>query len=1233
MQRIKQQYFDLVRSRHFIGVQAKTLGVDNLPTLSQNKMALWYLLKYDGERRLIYVSDHNVFLIDRKNYFTHMKQWRVKYPGEMVCDGELLNQNGKPVVKVFDLMYLRENVESKPFTERLKILNEFAKAARLPDWFIVSTPYHLSNLKHHLDKDNKIMHKFMGFDVDGIVLMVDTGYYRGAFDGCFKLKNLEFNTMDLEVMSIIEDDVEFELDLGCMNFNMVELYKTVQISTDIITKFENEAHCKFDVGKIIEFQYYDNTFIPFRDRSTEKTKPNARMTVENVWDTLMNPVTPVGLIGMYQSEIMKEEINEIDEEKKKILDKKKFHKEKKERLAYLHQKRVASLQVLSQPPRQDMSMEDLTLKKIVMDSKGRTLKIDISAKEFGSGSRMKLEALLTSYLDNFDDLDNSNGQMEVEFKFGLPNSLGQYENGISMEQYEVLKTALTNDFKSEDIVKTFTTDYVYNKFNLRESIGSDGVVSCMRKTKLKLGSERFLEFNLDNTFIMRGTLSHELNVDKYNLERMIGSEEKRGYIADLARQKDRISFKCKNYSIDLTIVTNLDDHKDTAELEIELNYLTIEDLQMIFDGKDGDGLNDEYVNDILGVFKYVLMICQDGAGPKKKLKSDADTTFTRVNMEAITDNSFKGTLKKHSGKVNKALWEIMDSRPYSTKAYQDGVNELKKIVWSEPLDELRLAEEQKSSAFQLSQVYWNNIFSVNRDDGGILRGKSKKELFYAIVYIALCDIGMLLTMSDYKSKVIGTLPIRDFVKSYSIGMKYIIKSPLAVNDITLENYVEGVVRSFELLKDYRFNMNVLCDEVKKFTNNDELLKLKCSAPAVLCLYVHCKCGVALNEVMDLIHCKISKENISKSKDIMRGLISGNNIKMKEDIPEFEASELKLSLVTISSEFNEFKMVKTSTAFTTAQKKFLNKVVKAVDEISNETFQVIVANPDELVRTDLHKGIQMIKKELGDKWDSLMGENDCLKFLLYMDYLHVINFEEFFNNFNTTETFKAIRWGDKETKVYMDLECKPVRQRKAKTSSYNMFQNAMQLILTIGERDYDVKVFKNGKMNIAGCQDCNTGHKIAKMIINKINETQNATTNSDFSVKVGMDFKLPVEKYQTIKYSLLNASAKTNLHLTRTEMDMFGLKKVYNVISDKYKDLLVPENHLQLKSDQMPLCLPPPDIKAGKRIIIKINGEKDTITTIQLHSTGAISFSAKSQNDLIKAYEWMIVMLKNEIHGK
>ena len=124
---VKQSYFRTVgcRPNKFIGVQPKTLCKEDLGVLSDD----WrYLVKYDGERRRVYVTSGECYLIDRNHWFEWMRGWGACLPRgtTLVLDGELLSKGGKAVMKIFDVMHLNgRNVEGEDFVSRMSLLSEY----------------------------------------------------------------------------------------------------------------------------------------------------------------------------------------------------------------------------------------------------------------------------------------------------------------------------------------------------------------------------------------------------------------------------------------------------------------------------------------------------------------------------------------------------------------------------------------------------------------------------------------------------------------------------------------------------------------------------------------------------------------------------------------------------------------------------------------------------------------------------------------------------------------------------------------------------------------------------------------------------------------------------------------------------------------------------------------------------------------------------------------------------
>ena len=310
---VKQSYFKTVGGKpyRFIGIQPKTFCKDDLQMLSDD----WrYLLKFDGERRLVYISMGECYLIDRNHRFDHMPGWGRCLPPKttLVLDGELLTvggMDGRPnrkQMKIFDVMHLNgRNVENLVFTDRMSLLSEYwVQHSQKVWWGICSVPYKLSDLKKHLTTDGSKIVNFVegGSSVDGIVLMDNKEYVRGAFPGCLKFKNAEMNTLDLEILSLSKSSnpsVDGSI-LGSYNAMLGMMCKLECVEFRTTRIFESELQkFKISVGSIVEFAYEHDSdrLVPLRDRSGKK-HPNGQATVENIWSTYQDPVTAKDIVSI-----------------------------------------------------------------------------------------------------------------------------------------------------------------------------------------------------------------------------------------------------------------------------------------------------------------------------------------------------------------------------------------------------------------------------------------------------------------------------------------------------------------------------------------------------------------------------------------------------------------------------------------------------------------------------------------------------------------------------------------------------------------------------------------------------------------------------------------------------------------------------------------------------------------------------------------------------------------------
>ena len=1265
---VKNKYWDTLKSRRFVGILPKTLDNVDINVLKEYKPLL-YLLKSDGERRIIYVVNGSVYLIDRKNYITIMHDWSNDVEDksiELILDSELIMKGSKPYVRIFDILFINgRNVEHLLFMDRMRLVTEFVCKMQEQNKFkfmMISEPYRIEELQSrgHCNSSGDICKEWESVKIDGIVVMTNSGYLRGTSVVCTKHKNACENTIDFQCMNIRGGVVE----LMVFDSDKKEL---VKFSETCIGEDEFE---KFEIGewKIIEFSYRDMRFTPYRCRN-EKQYPNSLKTASNVWDTITNPVNILDLVNRNRVEVPKK--SEVDPlqtivmqrglsenrvvkssrviksgkkingrlmvknsdgehivtvlSSKAVLSKEQLFKHNKmvendrvrsmkEKTMHDRLKRLQHLQILKRPTEIRMNVTP----SVVCKNSDVKNEFKFSENEVACQTGVyKFSNMLNLYLENYDE-NCRKSEIEVEFKFGLLTSSGKYNNGISKGHFEKILGVLTEQFDSRNISRIVSTDYISKDSQIRKTIYEPSK-QCVDISKRKLRTSTgvyYEEFTTGTDIVLRGTVSVESKIRGFHV----------GMSTDgwLIRRKERVQFKMNEYFIDLTKV--ITDNIESYELEIELRELDIIKMEDVFNGNtDYGGLSRSYVCDIFEGINYIINgILYD---------SDDKLSDRRVGLLFNRDplNGGDGIFR-------------MNTDNYARKSFNIAIKSIKHITSS---SYLKLSESMREHVLLLSRNYFKNIFEINRSEGGILKGKSKLAIMYAIVYVCLMDSGINISISNFAEFVVTNVSEREFIKANGLVEKYVIRIENPQEMITTDMYLERLIsriggEAVELYK-YKNNIHRLYMEIRPYLNDVALLKMKCNELVIICLYVHVKWNICLDKTLVILQTKISRDVRYKCIQRMKVIQNDGNLLDNSYRPDaskelFEISELQLNLITVSSGlFDEHsrlrdigaKMIK----FKDSEKEQLKLIIESTAEDPSAGSFVTDSLEKEYVRSILRSGV----KEL----DEIAVTNGCrvipgvirseTELLIYCGVFKIINLEGLFEDFGNTVEFHCIRYGT-HTKTYNNLPAKIVHERKEKLANFKVFQNTVQISLKLpvehtGQlKEYDVKVFSNGKLVITGCTDVETPNTVAQMVISKINETNSGISTSELSKMIGQKVEIP-ECYKEVKFSNINASAKSNLKLSPTREDQFGLKRLLCYIKDNYGHILVPETHLNLKSNQMPIRLPPPDLKSGKRVIMKILSELNNITTIQIHTSGSINFSGKSEKELKNAYDIIYNILK------
>ena len=912
----------------------------------------------------------------------------------------------------------------------------------------------------------------------------------------------------------------------------------------------------------------------------------------------------------------------------------------------------------------------------------------------------KLSDLLNTYLENFDP-DSNYTSIEVEFRFQciVPES-GDIKTEISSE----FANALLNTLKNNKPDRLLTVDFFFGnpKEGLRASLVCKNEEEAMsfvkesndwppkgreltviKKKKLRICSEMSNQgsdyFNKFSTGVseyptIKGSVSIESKVSR-------GFLPKDPKESSYKRIKDRYSFKYENYVVDLTHVKTVNTSqldtkfiiKEHWELEVELvNLDSMQKLEEIFSSHNCGEPDPFYMKDI---FSGLLNLINIFKQTQRETTSEKSAEKNKPGIKGGGDGNF---LREH-GICNSTYWQGSSTSQvvgdiYISKAIRSAKKIFKHII-SNPY--LKLNDQFINSVCKLSYKYFEEMFEINRKDGGVIRGKSKLAIMFTIAYFALIDSGHRISIACYVKEVVnpGGICRREFIKTNGVVEKYINRSNLQGQIdllITTLDYVQKIIQEFSPISPqlvyYRTHMDLLVKEIESLQNDVDLLKLRCNEIGILVIYFHVKFGINIDSALELCQTKIPRATRWASVSRMKILLTSdtappcNNTSgspkkvekteevqagsIKVEIPiktPTEVSELKLNLLTISSksilnlsqisskeelaaidinklknirgdklctELNELKTIHTVAAplesHTTEARKQLG------GEGTNPTWVCVVKK----IRNILDK-----HKILFVDIDGMPGISE----LIMSGEFQIINLHQLFEHFICTDKFICIRYGDK-TKTYKNMPEKKIKQKTEKMAHFKTFQNNVQITLRFPDSDispnktYDIKVFGNGKYTITGCIDTIMPTKISNTVIAKINETKECLESSELSSYYKKTVYLP-NYCQAIKYSNINASAKSNIQLTPSTQDQFGLKKLFNIIKSSFSQFLVSETHADLKSNQMPIYLPDPELKSGKRLIFKINSPYSySITTIQIHKSGSINLSGKSEKDLKYAYE-------------
>ena len=275
--------------------RARDITMDDFLTLKES----FITAKLDGLRKFLFLLQGKVYEI--------FPPLEIRYLGECsnkeihVLDTEFL----KDQYYVFDVLVLNGEsfIQKTPFTQRLQKLEIFFSNNEIENVKMLKLKGDQTYLKSTTLEDFQsqakeclIIMKEKNILNDGIIIQGAGTLYVNQPPIYLKWKPSDQLNIDFYVKSEEEDSEEFSLYY--LNTNVLEKFsgtgmypyeKTVHFPQG---KFLNEPVN----GSIIEFCFKDGNFQPLRIRR-EKTRPNGRITIYNIWDLIKNPVSKETLTG------------------------------------------------------------------------------------------------------------------------------------------------------------------------------------------------------------------------------------------------------------------------------------------------------------------------------------------------------------------------------------------------------------------------------------------------------------------------------------------------------------------------------------------------------------------------------------------------------------------------------------------------------------------------------------------------------------------------------------------------------------------------------------------------------------------------------------------------------------------------------------------------------------------------------------------------------------------------
>ena len=596
--------------------------------------------------------------------------------------------------------------------------------------------------------------------------------------------------------------------------------------------------------------------------------------------------------------------------------------------------------------------------------------------------------------------------------------------------------------------------------------------------------------------------------------------------------------------------------------------------------------------------------------------------------------------------------ELRNMREYTTILYQNGVKKMEIALGNLNVD--------SGKVLQYASTLWKRLIGIERNSGGILKGRSNDLMLAGCVYIAIQHNGLSIK-KDLVRKAFDLKREKDLQDGIVEVMKYTNYNMNSKRNTDLLPQIRKLVEDIPILK-LQFN--------KKFGDLESIFKSIASDSKAACK------GVDPVKILGSICVAMfgaEKSDVAKSLNILPQSMTdcinklrkrlNANVNMnsnanasnaKPNAGAFSISPVTVSSMTIGVGEAEVKYKSTEPGKIVLKSGNLSKShikwllqwlyehdIDSLRKLKN--FRNI--NSGLKISRNIRHGRTFPLNQLMSALRNQYNKDESFDFILdELDVLNKINLMELYKNFNPDKYFWSVRLSDESQK---NLPAKTFQKRnapnvvstikKSNTRTFDTFQNRIQIRVDMpGDKTYDVKLFATGKYQITGCVSQTKCKVLANALLTRINDVTGAITKSQRSLYYSKTKKLTSDEFTSMKIYNINAHFKTNIVFKTSNKNTIGLNPLFDIIKKDYSSNLASNLNPKLKK-HAPLYKGMPDTREGKRIIMKLKSPniEGEIITLQMHVSGAVNVSAKSMADVKYAHSYVKTMYsrhRNTIHN-